>query len=444
MDDFSPTTKTISAPPTIYLINGTWAWGLFRSILSHFHNPRAPRAHRPAIWSDTDSPFARKLACSLPKGTRILTFPWTGYNSARGRSEAAELLSSVLNNESQPMTSPVFLIAHSHGGNVALEACSKSGVKVAGIVTLATPFLSVSRRSLSEHERRVMERFRTLVLQLFYWLLIALLFYALYSSVTMAKIQFNSRWPIDKILLPFVAFGAVVCAEWLRKRWLPKLFQASFGHVDSGWSRFRRWRKAFIKTQTKPHAEVPILAVHATGDEASNLLLLGQFFNVIQRLLFRIISRTSEAVLMPDWTWARRHLLVAGLMVGGMVGSAFLVFIINPDGWGFFLAILFGAIAIGLIHSPVAEIGLVFVAIAVLPVVTLLRAGAGMFIGSEFVILSPSLEVHIESGPVDRMDSDAESRVFSAHFDEQSLLRHGIYYVPAVQELIVKWIIKKL
>ena len=118
----------------ITLVHGTRPYGLFPWWHALF---RAPP------WFTKGSVFRSNLESELRRENIAATFrifQWTGNNSVFHRARAADELSGLLAFDSANANSIV--IAHSHGGNVALRAISKLGSRGASIhlVTLATPF----------------------------------------------------------------------------------------------------------------------------------------------------------------------------------------------------------------------------------------------------------------------------------------------------------------
>jgi hypothetical protein len=81
----------------------------------------------------------------------IRAFLWSGANSVHARDCAARDLSNQLRKDLKDPDTTAVIIAHSHGGNVALRALQDLDPKAGRIrvITLATPFLRVfARRSL--------------------------------------------------------------------------------------------------------------------------------------------------------------------------------------------------------------------------------------------------------------------------------------------------------
>jgi hypothetical protein len=117
----------------VTLIHGTWA--------------------KHAAWTKIPSPLTEALANNLGRGLRLESFQWSGRNLHYARSQAATALKQHIRkcSERYPEANH-FIIAHSHGGNVALYALRDQQVRtqVRGTVCLSTPFISCRRRELGE------------------------------------------------------------------------------------------------------------------------------------------------------------------------------------------------------------------------------------------------------------------------------------------------------
>lgn len=94
-------------------------------------------------WICPGSPFGLMLRTRLGE-TRIEPFRWSGSNSARARQEASSSLRHHLHALIARYPSAHHaIIAHSHGGNIALTALADDRLagRMLGVVTLGTPFL---------------------------------------------------------------------------------------------------------------------------------------------------------------------------------------------------------------------------------------------------------------------------------------------------------------
>lgn len=139
-----------SSRSQIVLVHGTWGQGFDPY---KFHDGRSAR------WFEPGHPFYVQLLTSLEghiAASDVSAFMWSGANSIRERSEAATELASVLDRRLQEAPGvEQILIAHSHGGNVALRArdAMTGDRSRVHIITLATPFIRVTRRAITFADR---------------------------------------------------------------------------------------------------------------------------------------------------------------------------------------------------------------------------------------------------------------------------------------------------
>jgi Lysophospholipase len=91
------------------------------------------------------STLVKNIKKSFPNAT-IDRFPWTGKNDQFYRDNATFRLIDKIKEGSAENH---FLIAHSHGGNIAINALADPDILLAGIVTLNTPFLFVLQKNLN-------------------------------------------------------------------------------------------------------------------------------------------------------------------------------------------------------------------------------------------------------------------------------------------------------
>jgi hypothetical protein len=142
------TSETKSGP--IILVHGTWGRGFFAR-KQDSEAPRRALSPEQLRWFEGGSQFRRNLDIglrSLAFDGRVSSFPWSGSNSVHSRDCAARRLSDVLTEFlNDPQNAPL-IIAHSHGGNIALRALEYVGAEAhrVRIITLATPFLQIFLR----------------------------------------------------------------------------------------------------------------------------------------------------------------------------------------------------------------------------------------------------------------------------------------------------------
>jgi hypothetical protein len=148
----------------ITLVHGTWPSGFFRTFFPSIVRfkqrvrelTRRQRRDPPPFWFEEGSPFWARLSTELGDiPHKITPLPWSGANSISEREKAARFLAEHLSAEhAEHPQATQLIIAHSHGGNIALralhhlhqrDASGSCGAESATplVVTLATPFVEV-------------------------------------------------------------------------------------------------------------------------------------------------------------------------------------------------------------------------------------------------------------------------------------------------------------
>ena len=143
----------------LILVHGTWGRGFFAKagdpevIVSEERGTSGSpsnRRQRSLRWFEPGSAFRGALAKGLIGSeikftTRVLL--WDGRNSIVSRNKAAIVLAELIKSLAREASGdPIVVVAHSHGGNVALRAAhiaSAEAVANLKVVTLATPFLQI-------------------------------------------------------------------------------------------------------------------------------------------------------------------------------------------------------------------------------------------------------------------------------------------------------------
>jgi hypothetical protein len=145
----------------ITLVHGTWPRGFFPRLFRFKQWVRGLMGRRqpwepPPFWFEDGSPFLARLSTELQDiPHKIRPQLWSGANSIRIRDETAHALTEHLAAEhAENPQATQLVIAHSHGGNIALRAlhllhqpddprlCRADGANPL-VVTLATPFVEV-------------------------------------------------------------------------------------------------------------------------------------------------------------------------------------------------------------------------------------------------------------------------------------------------------------
>jgi hypothetical protein len=255
----------------IVLVHGTWGRGIFRK-------------KEVADWCNSKSAFVTRLAEAirneLPQTTVVMCPPlnWSGKNSIFARERAARDLADVLRHQIAD-GHPVLIVAHSHGGNVALKAISLvENTSKIYLCTLATPFLSVFEVSRSPaHSREFMSVTGFLLSAAATYYLVP---YSLFDSY-------------------FPAFGALVLAWYaftngikLIRILLESLLinpPAQPGHTPTEWE--QRPKRLADATAANPQLiNGRLLVLRGVDDEASLSLATGAVLNRLTRSIYNAIA----------------------------------------------------------------------------------------------------------------------------------------------------------
>ncbi|MBH3426178.1 esterase/lipase family protein [Pseudomonas alkylphenolica] len=120
---------------------------------------------RDASWIDDDGVLAATIR-EKSKDIQVIPFRWSGINSPTARIKAGYDLAAVGEKLNKQGCRKIFLVAHSHGGNVALYSLRNLQMlkMVSGIWFLGTPFLTIFNRSV--------EKFSAIFTQTLSWLLL--------------------------------------------------------------------------------------------------------------------------------------------------------------------------------------------------------------------------------------------------------------------------------
>lgn len=287
----------------VYLVHGTWAHGLFRF-------PLPFSSESPRLWFEPGSPFLAHLQELAGSAVGFVPFLWSGANTVRARHEAARRLAAQLREDMQrePAVSRL-IIAHSHGGNVALHAVGMLGRPIP-IATMGTPFLSVRERAVTRNEADALILGRLAVALL---PVLALFIVALVVLIAVQEVSGIPMWP-----LLIVAAMPWLLRWWRRRRRYARLRARyeradrplgegvaeafSFYRTRGMVKRDRLRRFVFRATRPMKGPEVEVLALRMPRDEASLGLRLAGLFATVTGAVWGIV----DTVVQADFRLARR------------------------------------------------------------------------------------------------------------------------------------------
>jgi hypothetical protein len=253
-----------------------------------------------AEWTMEKSPMASALSAALGPGLEIKRVSWDGRNSFASRAIASRALTTELDEIVRSRSFRyIYLIAHSHGGNIALDAVSQmdDGQKITALVSLGTPYFNVVKKQ---------------------WLppFLVALGLAIWGGIA------------SFLLIPGVEFIAIPTSLFVV---LPLLLYIPLREAELKSRTFSGLRKG-----KGGAAVLPILCVRHGGDEVSVLLTL----LALPRSVERVMSTVGK------WFFGRGlwHALGKTLFMSIGFSAAFIFTIPSP----FFAIILFAIVLLSL------------------------------------------------------------------------------------------------
>jgi hypothetical protein len=235
------------------------------------HGTFAPKA----TWIEESSYLGKCLRDAFGRRIAIYPFRWSGGNDHSDRQQAALCLTEKLKQcQKKHPDAKHFVIAHSHAGNIAFYAARDESIrkKLAGIVTLATPFIIARRRNLGMAVEQA-------DLAFFVGVLTYLSFAGFGLLLDMTRSQI---WAALSMILIFGSLTMLL------------------GILYEKW---RQWVWRLNEDLVLP--ELPaekVLIIRSVADEAS---LLISFFGFLSLLTTRFVNRIGQLTVGYVELWAR-------------------------------------------------------------------------------------------------------------------------------------------
>lgn len=403
----------------VYLVHGTWS--------------------RKSRWIAEDSEFSKALAGRLGVPLRLRPFRWSGKNSFSARESAAEELSKLLFEKLREFPLSVHVvIAHSHGGNIALRAIADEYLhRRVVLVCLSTPFLNVRKRRISSGSEKTVGTGALMLACLLIAGAMGLPLIGWLNAHGAPMWLRTSRWvswmdlKTDDAIYPIFVVPLAIAAGFIRR---------SRQKAELLWEKLR-YR---VPEQTM------LKILRTRGDEASAAL---SSYQLLSWVISKIVERTSAAaecverfcqklprlrwVFASSWKSAgifRRALVVlanAVLIAAGMAAAAEMAPTVR-DALGFvFFSYVFGLVALPWFVGAVLGVVLALM-VAVLCVLGLVSVGSDAIMAAVLYDITPestpegNWEVCL-CAPPERADGAT------------GLMHSAIYENPAAWEIVAGW-----
>ncbi|MEC5397443.1 esterase/lipase family protein [Uliginosibacterium sp. H1] len=254
-----------------------------------------------APWTKSNSPLCVYINSALCGGADFEAFEWSGENSHSARMRAGEGLGDFLVTSIEKYKpKDTYVIAHSHGGNVALYALGHLGShSISGLVTMGTPFVFCRKRGIE------------------FPLIVTRRIFSLVSSVLVLAVGGRnldvflgvSFVPMESFWHPFwavVVFGLIYYCTYLAWKWTSE----SIGRL--GVALLRRQEQVVSAVSLPQFCETDVFVADVLGDEAgawlSVLFNVGEVAHKASSVLNSILIKFLEIIFIA--------FVVGGLMYG--------------------------------------------------------------------------------------------------------------------------------
>jgi hypothetical protein len=440
----------------VHLVHGTWPYGLIGRYIP------ALRRRRPPPWFEAGSEFWRDLALKVHCKVELEPFRWSGANSLSARLSAAQRLRDKIANVANVSLRDTcqLIIAHSHGGNVAVWAATeprtswgqtdrKTTSECFGVATLGTPFLHLRHRISEPRHRYTLDLLQTVSFFFLLWIATNVA-----TGLTVGLTSETLVWPppIPEFTWNWQRF--LNSAKWLQGFTLAFFFWLG-ASVVSAVLQLRAIAEPVHSYETGPRTALfesrPILGLlvlRAPGDEAGAILGTTQVADLLlspvwrgMRALLALMTRvaanrwTSLVLLSPIvLAGPAVQVVMRALLLGeswSLAPESAISQNITPQmldaGWQWLRPLVVASVPAGL---------------ASLALITVL--GSLLFVGG--VVLMPFGWELIASGLV--LEATAEATppggtyaVETLHRDLRSDgLRHSMHDLEVTRERLARWI----
>lgn len=370
-----------------------------------------------ATWVDDSGSIAVALKARFGDSVGIERLRWSGANSFEGRREATGLLRThILGGAGEDVMHVV--VAHSHAGNVVAYAARdpEVGARLAGVVTMATPFIVARKRNLGHVGFAIGQ---ALVL----WLVLALYWFAsswlgpLLGSAPAAEL--TAGYKVALIV------GLVLLVE------VPGLLLAAAARRSSA--------LLLDELALAPLTRERMLILRAMADEASAVITFLQLPSMLSTLVFGRFARAADAVV--DWAGrtVKRPLLAFGAYVLLFVASLLPAWLVlwATGSQPLMYVVLIGLMCLSygpLVFMMLRNRHLAYVTVAgslaipMAPVLVVIALAAGLAYGKRFAPAILDLDVSVESTPIGAYLLTLLSPAAASDPDRAGGLLHSVLY----------------
>lgn len=392
-----------------------------------------------------DSELCESLRNNLEEDVVFRRFNWSGRNRHEARDKAAEKLHGFLEKglkEYPKDTHKHFIVAHSHGGNVALMALNQGDSslqkKIAGIACMATPFITARMRKFGVD-------IITLVVSGF-------------TSVGVSLPILSSIFHFSLNIFVFVVLFSLLTAL------LVILFVISYKTAEK--------LQQELKLNLDKKWREKLLILRSPADEASGFLTIFQFLSRVTVILYRLLLNwvISLKPLWDRWTTRVKSPICKVLKYAIIITIISSIYYIIYKWFGppkdielrdllvmICAPILVSIMLLAIVYGPLLLIiflSFLIVSVSYWPIALILfilmvipfgwrMASANILLDATVENTPPGAwEVYLTEPPhiEEQQKSEEPQKDKKSSDSKKTTLRHSIYEVPEALEKLCEWI----
>lgn len=374
---------------------------------------------RKATWVNPDGTIAKALKARFGDAVTINSVRWSGGNTFGARRDATELLQKHLLTSSPGLENAGHVvIAHSHAGNVVAYAARDPEVdaKLAGVVTLATPYIVARERNLGWAGKVVSQ---SLVIWIVLWL------YWVAESWLGQRYGSAPDWQLSTAYKFALIVALVLLIE------VPGLL------LSAAWRRSSE--KLLDQLTLAPIPMERLLILRATADEATGVITFLQLPSALATVAFGWFAGLTDTYVRWCVRLVQRPLLafVACLLMWVVSAiPAFLILWWTGSDLLMYVALIaatcfsYGPIIFLLVgRSDLALlVGAGCLALPLAPALVVIALAAAIAYGPRFALANLDLDISVESTPIGEYQLTLLSPSAAADPDHPGGLLHSALY----------------
>lgn len=266
-----------------------------------------------APWTKGESTLCKTISTALkPDDVDFDHFNWSGANNHRERLASGEKFRSFLRLRMQRFPeSHHFVIAHSHGGNIAMYALRdrKIAEAMSGLITMGTPFISSSNRDvdLGIDILRMTLAWNSMSLSAALTFLSFSLFYALIFGEHFQVDTASTGGAIAALTIYAVPIAVFILINGPIRRWVKNKQDAVAEKLKFG-----------------DYYALPMLCAFTSYDEANLHLIYIRKISNTASFLFKWISKILRPFLTPFLVTTVICIMISGALHHQQASSRFL------------------------------------------------------------------------------------------------------------------------